>query len=208
MKFFDPYAEIRQTRNHLPHWEQPGVPYFVTFRMADSIPQELMRNLYQERDRWIARHPPPLRAEDEAEYHRLFSTRIDAWMDEGRGSCALRDPELRQLVEAAFQFGQGDRYDLLAWVIMPNHVHVAFVLHAAWTLEQVLHGWKLHTARQLNLRLGRSGQFWQHDYFDRLLRDGDHLRNVVRYIRRNPAKARLAEADFTLWESDLARGVG
>jgi len=74
-------------------------------------------------------------------------------------------------------------------------------------LEDVLHGWKLHTARQINQALGKRGQLWQHDCFDRLIRDEDHLRNVIRYIRRNPVKARLREGEFTLWESDLAKVV-
>ena len=207
MKFFNPYAEVRITRNRLPHWEQPGAPFFVTFRLADSIPAERLRELEWERRAWQELHPPPLSVEAEAESHRRFSTRVDQWMDEGFGRCVLRDPALRHHVERAFQFGQGDRYDLLSWVIMPNHVHALFVLHADWKLRDVLHGWKLHSARQINQALGERGQLWQHDYFDRLIRDGDHLRNVIRYIRRNPMKARLREGEFTLWESDLAKAV-
>lgn len=207
MKFFNPYADIRMTQNHLPHWEQPGVPYFVTFRLADSIPTELLRELDHERRVWQELHPQPLSADEEADYHRRFSTRIDEWMDEGYGSCALRDPALRQYVEKSLQFGQGDRYNLLSWVIMPNHVHVLFILHPAWRLEDMLHGWKLHTARQIHQAQGKRGQFWQHDYFDRLIRDGVHLRNVVRYIRRNPTKARLSSNEFSLWESELAKSV-
>jgi hypothetical protein len=81
------------------------------------------------------------------------------------------------------------------------------VLHADWNLEDVLHGWKLHTARQINQALGKRGQFWQHDYFDRLIRDEEHLRNVIRYIRRNPVKARLPSNEYSLWEGELAKSV-
>ena len=208
MKFFNPCAEIHKTRNHLLQWEQPGVPCFVAFRMADFNPQELLRELDKERRQWTARHPPPLSAEDEAEYQGVFSTRIDQWMDEGHGSCVLRDPMLRQSIASSFHFGQGERYDLLAWVIMPNHVHVLFMLHLAWKLEEVLQGWKLYTARQIQQSLGRSGQFWQHDYFDRLIRDGDHLRNVIRYIlRSSSSRQRIQPLGKRPHENRLTQGV-
>ena len=175
--------------------------------MADSILAERLRELDLECRARQELHPPLLSVETEAEYHRCFSTRVDQLMDGGLGRCVLRDPALRHHVERAYQFGQGDRYDLLSWGIMPNHVHALFVLHADWKLRDVLHGWKLHSARQINQALGERGQLWQHDYFDRLIRDGDHLRNVIRCIRRNPMKARLREGEFKLWESDLAKVV-
>jgi REP element-mobilizing transposase RayT len=90
---------------------------------------------------------------------------------------------------------------------MPNHVHACAVLHPDWLLEKVLFSWKRHTAAAINTMLGKAGPFWMHDYFDRLIRDGDHLRNVIRYIRRNPAKAGLREGEYTLWESELAKAV-
>ncbi|OYW29433.1 MAG: hypothetical protein B7Z47_04810, partial [Chthoniobacter sp. 12-60-6] len=67
MRFFDPFAEIRVTRNNLPHWQQPGAAYFITFRMADSLPGEMLRGLDLERRRWKEAHPLPLSLEDEAE---------------------------------------------------------------------------------------------------------------------------------------------
>jgi hypothetical protein len=78
---------------------------------------------------------------------------------------------------------------------MPNHLHALFLLHVAWKLEDVLHGWKLHTARHINKSLGRRGQFWQHDYFDRLIRDGDHLRNAMRIA---DTAARLNQPAFAV----------
>ncbi|MHB1082345.1 MAG: transposase [Prosthecobacter sp.] len=101
----------------------------------------------------------------------------------------------------------GSGYELLSYVVMPNHLHILLVLHPEWSLEKVLFTLKRRTAGVINEVLGMEGKFWQHDYFDRLIRDGDHLRNVIRYIRRNPAKARLGEGEFTLWESDLAKAV-
>lgn len=207
MRFFDPFAEIRVTRNNLPHWQQPGAAYFITFRMADSLPEETLRGLDLERRHWLETHPAPLSPEDEAEFHRLFSARVDQWLDDGHGSCVLRQPTLRVVVEDALKFFHEQRYELLSYVVMPNHVHILVVLHPEWSLEKVLYTLKRRTAGVINEVLGMEGQFWQHDYFDRLIRDGDHLRNVIRYIRRNPDKACLREGEFTLWESELAKAV-
>ena len=207
MRFFDPFAEIRVTRHNLPHWQQPSAAYFITFRMADSLPEEMLRGLDLERRRWLETHPAPLTPEDEAEFHRLFSARVDQWLDDGHGSCVLRQPPLRGVVEDALKFFHEQRYELLSYVVMPNHVHILLVLHADWPLEKVLYTLKRRTAGVINEVLGTEGQFWQHDYFDRLIRDGDHLRNVIRYIRRNPVKARLRDGEYTLWESELARAV-
>ena len=74
-------------------------------------------------------------------------------------------------------------------------------------LEKLIRGWKGFTARQINKLLGRSGNFWQRDYFDRLVRDEKHFANCVRYIRRNPEKAQLTKKEFILWESELARSI-
>jgi REP element-mobilizing transposase RayT len=90
---------------------------------------------------------------------------------------------------------------------MPNHVHAVFVLNSAWSLEKILLSWKGFTARKINALLGHTGGFWQRDYFDRLVRDSKHLANCIRYIRRNPEKARLPEAEFVLFESELAKGI-
>ena len=62
-------------------------------------------------------------------------------------------------------------------------------------MEKLIQAWKSHTARVL----GR-GPIWQRDYFDTMIRNSDHFANVLRYIRRNPVKARLREESFTLWE--------
>jgi REP element-mobilizing transposase RayT len=90
---------------------------------------------------------------------------------------------------------------------MPNHVHAAFVQNPAWPLEKILSSWKTCTARRINRLLGRTGSFWQRDYFDRLVRDERHLANCIRYVRRNPAKAGLKNDEFTLYESKFARSI-
>lgn len=75
MKFFDPHADIRFTENHLPHWQQERAVYFVTFRLADSLPKHLLAQWDEEREAWQKWRPPPCPPEVEREYHRRFSAR-------------------------------------------------------------------------------------------------------------------------------------
>jgi len=109
-------------------------------------------------------------------------------------------------MEALSHF-EGVRVVMISAVIMPNHVHGLFVQNPEWPLEKLIRSWKGFTARRINALLGRSGSLWQRDYFDRLVRDDKHFANYVRYIRRNPEKARLGEGEFLLWESEIARAI-
>jgi REP-associated tyrosine transposase len=147
-------------------------------------------------------------AETEREYHERLSGAIERWLDAGHGSCVLRRHECAAFVEEALHHFDGDRVSQIAWVVMPNHVHAVFVLNPAWSLEKIILSWKGFTARKINSLLGRTGSFWQRDYFDRLVRDPRHLANcVVGYIRRNPKKRCLCEREFVLYESEFARTI-
>ena len=207
MKFFDPYEAIHITQHRLPHWEQPGASYSITFRLHDSLPESLLKIWREERREWLACHPSPLPAELENEYHRLFSNRIDEWLDAGQGNCLLAEPACQDAVAEALHFFDTERHHLVSWVIMPNHVHVCVILHPEVTLEQALFSWKRRSAGVIHRLRGTRGQVWMRDYFDRILRDEDHFRNVVRYIRRNPERANLAEGRFRLWESEMAKEI-
>lgn len=204
-QFFNPFAEIEVTANNLPHWQQAGATYFITFRLADSIPLHRLEEWRLERKAWLARNPEPWSQEVEIEYHRLFSQQIDTWLDAGHGGCPLRDPLYRQPITDSLRHGDGERYRIHSWVVMPNHVHILATLRAEAKLETEVGAWKSVTSRRINRFPGRSGTLWQEDYFDRLVRDREHFANCVRYIRRNPEKARLQASEFELFESDLAR---
>jgi REP element-mobilizing transposase RayT len=119
----------------------------------------------------------------------------------------LRRLECAQIVAETLRHFEGERLVMISFVVMPNHVHALFVQNPEWVLEKLTHSWKRFTTRQINKLLGRSGSFWQRDYFDRLVRDEKHFANCVRYIRRNPEKANLSPSEFVLWESDLARRI-
>ncbi|MEY2540324.1 MAG: REP-associated tyrosine transposase [Verrucomicrobiota bacterium] len=110
-------------------------------------------------------------------------------------------------VDSALRHFDGDRLLLISSVVMPNHVHLLFVQNPEHPLEKLLRSWKTFTARRINSLVGRSGDLWQRDYFDRVVRDERHFANCVRYIRRNPEKANLARTDYVLYENDLAKSI-
>ena len=207
MRFFDKLAETSTSRNRLTHWSQVGATYFVTFRLADSIPRERITEWKARREDWLLQHPQPWDSETEAAYHKLFSSEIDRLMDAGSGSCALRDPTIRLRVEQSFSRFDGARYAMHhSSVVMPNHVHLLITPGERRPLQGIVRDWKCFTGREINGMLGSRGRpFWQKDYFDRLIRDWDHFFRVAGYIRRNPAKAKLRGHEFTLSESELVK---
>lgn len=164
------------SRGYLPHFDAPGLRQFLTWRLADSLPAS-------RRSEW----EHLLQIEDE----RQKQIELEAYLDKGHGSCLLRLEDVAQAVERTFLFDDGLRCRLLAWVIMPNHVHL---LVEMWQtpLSKLLHSWKILTSQRANALLGRMGQLWQEDYRDRYIRDQEHYRKAICYIENNPVKARLA----------------
>jgi putative transposase len=207
LRFFNPYAEIRATGNRLPHWQQAGAVYFVTFRLTDAIPTKLRNQWRDERETWLRFHPEPWTIETDQEYHKRFSATIERWLDAGHGSCLLLRPDCSAIVSDALSYFDGQRLVLISSIVMPNHVHALFVQNSEFALEKLIWSWKAFSARKINKLFGRSGHLWQRDYFDRLVRDEQHFRNCIRYIRRNPERARLTKGEYILYENDIAKRV-
>ena len=206
-ELFDRDAEVRITAGHLPHWYQPGVTYFITFRTDDSLPVAVAETWYRRRDEWLQQHGIDPHANwtsalkrlpeiQQAQFHRTFSREFMELLDKGHGACVLRRVDVAETVERTLLFDDGRRCRLLAWVIMPNHVHL---LVEMWQtpLNKLLHSWKTLTSKRANALLGRSGQLWQEDYRDRYMRDETHYRKTVRYIENNPVKAGLVQSPET-----------
>lgn len=214
MPFLNPYQPIQKTRNRLPHWQQPGAAYFVTWHLADSIPQAKLKRMLRERDRWLQNYPKPWSPELEMEYHTMFSIKVDEWLDAGYGTCVLKAPQVAHIVGEVLEYFEAKRTVMYSYVVMPNHVHALFLVRAEWTLEQILHAWKPFSARQINKVTRRSGSLWQKGYHDRMIRDWDHFHNCVRYIRKNPRRASLREGEYLhvefpeKWRELQQRGLG
>jgi len=184
--FFDSEADFEVYRRKLPHRRQPGVTYFVTFHLADSLPTRKLAALEEERSLWIALNPPPLNGRQIEEYHRNFSRRIHQWLDAGHGSCALARPNIFPLVESVLHFFQGQRYVLGEYVVMPNHVHALVRPLAEHDLGRILHSWKSFSAKQINRITGSHGPVWHRESFDHIVRSAAHLARIEGYIRDNP----------------------
>ena len=188
--FYSGSGVVSATRANLPHWNKATTASFATFRLADSLPQEKLLKLENERTEWLARHPQPWDAATAKDYFTTFDETIQGWLDSGYGSCTLADDRCRQIVEDALWHFAGERYALYAYVVMPNHVHVLFMPAVGWTLSETLMSWKRFTARKINEYLAKDGAFWQKESFDTLVRSQRHFQTIINYIKRNdPTKA-------------------
>ncbi len=177
-------------RGYLPHFDAPNITQMVTFSLFDSFP-------VTRRAEW-----EPLLSESDASLRRH---QLEAWLDRGYGECWLRQPQVAKIVEKSLLTGHGQRYRLRAWVVMPNHVHM--VAHVWRTpLSRLLKSWKGATGRAANGLLGRTGTFWQADYWDTCLADEAAVAKAIRYVDNNPTKAHFVRnpADWR-WSSARRR---
>jgi REP element-mobilizing transposase RayT len=163
-----------RSRGYLPHLDGPTLVQHVVFRLVDSLPAGL-RNA-----------PVQARRSD-----RIAA--IDAALDQGHGRRDLAVPAVAELVQIALLTFDADRYALIAWCVMPNHVHALLTISPGYRLDRIVHSWKSYTAKEANRLLRRGGAFWAREYFDRFMRDSDHLARTAAYIEGNPVKAGLCE---------------
>lgn len=187
-----------RSRDYLPHCEHPQLIQGITFRLIDSMPQIVL-------DRWVAElvHLP------DAERDTVRRSRIEAYLDSGHGECWLRDPRIARLMQEALLHFDGERYQIVAWCVMPNHVHVIARIHAGHSLGEVIYSWKSWVAKQANKLLGRSGAFWQREYYDRYMRDEKHLADAILYVEMNPVKPGLVKTpEAWPWSSARLRKEG
>jgi len=190
-------------RRHLPHIQPPGATLFVTFRLAGSIAAKALKRLHEEAEqieRALARILDPQERSRRAylEQRRLFGMWDLALDAAQRGPFWLRDPRIADLVAESLRYRDGRVYDLGAFCVMPNHVHVVYTplpkpdgtYHA---MSAIMHSLKRYTARQANIYLERKGSFWQHESYDHVVRDEAELRRIVAYVLNNPVKAGLVQ---------------
>jgi len=204
---------LRVYWRHLPHWRQHGATYFVTFRLADSLPQSKLRELELIKRVWAQKHgiagadyQSALRDHRIPRAHwqaltRTVVAKVEGWLDEGMGKCWMNRAEVSRIVEESFHHVDDDQCELGCYVLMPNHVHAIIrPLHSeTLPLEKVLQSRKRRTSREINARLGRSGPLWQEESFDRIIRDEEHLYRCIQYVGRNPDKTGLPPGQFRRW---------
>jgi len=199
---FDSHGDLEITERNLPHWKQIGVTYALTFRLADSLPQTLIKQWQEEREPWLKHHPKPWDEKTKHEYDERFPERRDRWLDDGHGSCLLRDRHTAEIVAKTIRHFDGERYFVDSFVVMPNHVHVLVQPKAQHNLSEILHSWKSFSAKEINHALKRKGPVWMDENYDHIVRDYSELCRQREYIRNNPVKAKLSDTEFILNTSE------
>ena len=192
---------------YLPHWTLAGATYAVCFRLADSLPHAVIAAWQDEQAALLAEgrkangdFPPAV----EDRLRELFAIRIEGVLDAGQGGCELRRPEIATLTAGALRHFEGMRYRLAAWCVMPNHVHAVVEPLGEHTLPTILKSWKGFSGKEANRVLRRTGEFWQPEYYDHLIRDEADWVHAVLYVQENPGKAGLRNWPW-LWVSEEAR---
>lgn len=202
----DPLISGFHFRGVLPHLKKEGGTYFVTFRQAGTLPKEVLLRFKQERDAILQQAMAakrPLTWHEQEELFRWYSSRVDKYLDAGHGVCYLRNPELADLVAGAIPFFEGQRYEVRAWVVMPNHAHVVVWPMPGHTLSDILHSWKSYTSHEINKRLPtKVVPFWQSESYEHLIRDDEDLHRCSHYTLMNPVNAGLcARSEDWKWSS-------
>lgn len=188
---------------HLPHWQPQNSVFFITFRLKNSLPSEIIIALKEERER--ARHALEKLSEAEKSPQnyldeRRYFGKWDAYLDKAEsGPRWLSQPQIAEVVKEALHYRDGKVIDLHTFCIMSNHVHAVFEIlsmserHSSiQPLNKIMQSLKRHTARQANIILGRSGTFWQDESYDHVIRDNDEYLRIINYVLENPVKAGLA----------------
>ncbi|MBN2591737.1 MAG: valine--tRNA ligase [Sedimentisphaerales bacterium] len=180
--------------SYLPHWTKSGGLYAVTFRLADSMPNEVLEQWKIDRKKILLNAESQgreLTKHEQQELAKLYNDKVESYLNAGHGQCYLREPQIAELTSNALKHFDGERYDLIAWVIMPNHVHAVLKPYDGFELSSILHSWKSYTSTKANELLGRTGDFWQSEYYDHIIRDEKDFYNQLNYILSNPEKAEL-----------------
>jgi len=198
-ELFDPESDFQiEFGTTLPHWFQPAVTYFVTFRTEDSIPIDVSRRWHAERQDWFLRHGIQPQGNDwreqlaslprsqRKEFHSKFSEQYLEHLDRGWGKCHLKRTEVSKIVVDSLLFFDHDRYQMGSFVVMPNHVHLVTCLLGETKIVDQCTSWKKFTAGKINKLLGTAGRFWQEESFDHLVRSENQFAAINRYIAANP----------------------
>ena len=168
-------------RGYIPHFDGGEIPQFLTFRLFDSLPQKVVEKWRED-------------AKDQGEEGKvIFRKNVENYLDKGFGECFLKDERVAEMAQNSLLFHHDKKYRLLSWVVMPNHIHTLATPFEKTELREITHSIKSYTAHEANKLLNRKGQFWQHESFDRYVRNRKHFVNVIEYIENNPVKAGLCE---------------
>jgi REP element-mobilizing transposase RayT len=204
----DPLRSGIHGRGYLPHVKREGASYFVTFRLADSLPKEVLLKFELEKAERLRRlNDFAKRCESindsEEEIARDFRRKVERFLDKGAGACHLQRADIADLVAAAMRHFHENRYLLREWVVMPNHAHAIVWPMPNHLLSDILKSWKQFSSRRAKKIVGmREEPFWQPESYDHWIRNDEEKARIIRYIRNNPVTAGLcARSEDWRWSS-------
>jgi len=196
-------------RRNLPHIQPHGATFLVNFRLAGSLPAEVVEQLRVEALQLEARLAA---IKDRKEKHllrdqelqRLFRKWDEALHTSQTGPFWLRDERIAKIVADSMRYHDGNWFDVLAYCIMANHVHLVLAPYeisatADFSLTKIMHNIKRNSANHANKVLGRTGAFWQHENYDHFARDEKDLERIIKYVLYNPVEAGLTD-DWSKWK--------
>jgi len=202
-------------RRQLPHIQPPGATIFITFRLAGSIPREVLARWSKEHlelERILATLDQGEIDERKKEFSRRRFRELEDCLDRGgTGPHWLKDDRIARLVVDSLHYRDGRVYRLDAFCVMSNHVHAVFAplplsteTNEYHALSVIMHSLKRHTAIEANRLLNRTGSFWEHESYDHYVRDQAEWKRIVSYVINNPVKAGLV-ADWSEWSYSYQR---
>ena len=175
------------SRGYLPHFDGEQAIQFISFRLHDSVPVKVIDN-WKKGLNWTE----DIAADSKTAIE--LRKKIAKYEDSGIGKCYLKKSSIAKVVQDTLLHHDGDKYHLIEWSIMPNHLHVLIQVKREHSLATIIHSWKSFTAHAANKILKRTGPFWNADYFDRYIRDEKHYWSTIEYIQLNPVKAGLVNS--------------
>lgn len=196
-------------RRNLPHIQPRGAAFLVNFRLADSLPADVVDQLRAEAvalDTKLAKLQDPQEriSVRDKEQRKLFGKWDDALHNNKTGPFWLKEDRIAEIVANSIRFHDDNWFDVLAYCIMPNHVHLVLAPYessenADYSLTRIMHNIKRNSANHANKALGRTGAFWQHENYDHFARDEKELERIIKYVLYNPVKAGLV-TDWKSWK--------
>jgi putative transposase len=186
-------------RRRLPHYQPSDATFFITTRLAGSLPVHVIAVLREEQafvhKKLKETKSLEVRQRLMNEHERRYFGRFDEYVNHAStGPKWLAIEEVAEVVAEAAHFRDGKVYELLSYTIMPNHIHLVFTVRRNdISLYRILQSLKRHSAREGNKILNRTGAFWHHESYDHVVRDGAELERIFQYVLLNPVKAGLCK---------------
>jgi REP element-mobilizing transposase RayT len=187
-------------RRNLPHFQQNGATYFITTRLSESLPKDVIIKLSKDNIEKISAIKLSNKNDSEKELlideqHRRYFGLFDKYLENNlNGNHWLKNDDIAKMIVDAIHFRDGKQYDLICYTIMSNHIHLVFtVLNEDINLYTILQRLKQFTATQANKILNKTGSFWQEESYDRVVRNESELTRIISYVLNNPVKIGLVE---------------